>query len=147
MWIYNYIKKTAVYWLPSPELPSTFKKHSGDEQTKDYRFIYLHKRAWYYLWKNRFTSRRLEGVIVMLSLPYRRLSFLSSFLVHFPLILPYFDVSPCVCFPLYSLKSLFLFFLASLFWACFLLSLFLHCLYFLSIFFSTYFLVFSPLPS
>jgi len=34
MWIYNYIKKTAVYWLPYPELPNTFKKHSGDEQTK-----------------------------------------------------------------------------------------------------------------
>jgi len=28
---------TAVYWLPSPELPNTFKKHSGDEQTKDYK--------------------------------------------------------------------------------------------------------------
>ena len=36
MWIYNYIKKTAVYWPPSPELPRTFKKHSGYEQTKDH---------------------------------------------------------------------------------------------------------------
>jgi len=25
MWMYNYIKKTAVYWLPSPELPSTWR--------------------------------------------------------------------------------------------------------------------------
>lgn len=45
----------------------------------------------------------------MLSLLYRHLSVLSSNPVHFPLIPPYFDVSPCVSIPLYSPKTLFLF--------------------------------------